>query len=94
MLKKLKNTDKNAVILYTSGTESDPKGVGLTHQNLFFNRMQVLKSLKISKKEKFFTCLPFFHSFGLGIGVLLPVLHGCKYFYIQHLCIFKLFRKL
>ena len=34
MLKKL-NTDKNAVILYTSGTESDPKGVGLTHQNLF-----------------------------------------------------------
>ena len=79
MLKKL-NTDKNAVILYTSGTESDPKGVGLTHQNLFFNRMQVLKSLKISKKEKFFTCLPFFHSFGLGIGVLLPVLHGCKVF--------------
>ena len=42
--------------------------------------MQVLKSLKISKKEKFFTCLPFFHSFGLGMGVLLPVLHGCKVF--------------
>ncbi len=67
-----------AVILYTSGTESDPKGVGLSHENLYANRMQVLKTLNIDKKEKFFTCLPFFHSFGLGIGVLLPVLSGCK----------------
>ena len=67
-----------AVILYTSGTESDPKGVGLSHENLYANRMQVLKTLNIGKKEKFFTCLPFFHSFGLGIGVLLPVLSGCK----------------
>ena len=40
--------------------------------------MQVLEALKINKYEKFFTCLPFFHSFGLGIGVLLPVLSGCK----------------
>ena len=70
--------DNVAVILYTSGTESDPKAVGLTHQNLFANRMQVLEALKINKYEKFFTCLPFFHSFGLGIGVLLPVLSGCK----------------
>ena len=70
--------DDVAVILYTSGTESDPKAVGLTHQNLFANRMQVLEALKINKYEKFFTCLPFFHSFGLGIGVLLPVLSGCK----------------
>ena len=67
-----------AVILYTSGTESDPKGVGLSHENLYANRMQVIKTLNIEKKEKFFTCLPFFHSFGLGIGVLLPVLSGCK----------------
>ena len=77
--KKL-NKNQLAVILYTSGTESDPKGVGLTHENLFFNRTQVLKSLKIDRNEKFFTCLPFFHSFGLSIGVLLPILHGCKVF--------------
>ena len=77
--KKL-NENQLAVILYTSGTESEPKGVGLTHQNLFSNRMQVLESLKINRTEKFFTCLPFFHSFGLGIGVLLPVLYGCKVF--------------
>mgnify|MGYP001177315291 FL=1 len=77
--KKLEE-NQSAVILYTSGTESDPKGVNLTHQNLFSNRMQVLESLKINRNEKFFTCLPFFHSFGLGIGVLLPILYGCKVF--------------
>lgn len=76
--KQKSRTDNVAVILYTSGTESDPKAVGLTHQNLFANRMQVLEALKINKYEKFFTCLPFFHSFGLGIGVLLPILSGCK----------------
>ena len=79
-LEKKLNKNQLSVILYTSGTESDPKGVGLTHQNLFSNRMQVLETLKIDKNEKFFTCLPFFHSFGLGIGVLLPILYGCKVF--------------
>jgi len=78
LISKNKSFKNLAVILYTSGTESDPKGVGLSHENLYANRIQVLKTLKIDKKEKFFTCLPFFHSFGLGIGVLLPVLSGCK----------------
>ena len=78
--KKIQTNSGNSVILYTSGTESDPKGVGLSHKNLFTNRMQVLKALQIGRKEKFFTCLPFFHSFGLGIGVLLPILSGCKVF--------------
>ena len=76
-LEKKLNKNQLSVILYTSGTESDPKGVGLTHQNLFSNRMQVLETLKIDKNEKFFTCRPFFHSFGLGIGVLLPILIIC-----------------
>ena len=74
------NSNQTAVILFTSGTESEPKAVGLTHKNLYTNREQVLKALKIRKNDKFFTCLPFFHSFGLGIGVLLPILSGCKVF--------------
>tara|TARA_B100000575_G_scaffold293751_1_gene306199 strand:- start:954 stop:2447 length:1494 start_codon:yes stop_codon:yes gene_type:complete len=78
--KKKFSSDKLAVILYTSGTESEPKGVGLSHKNLFANREQVLKTLKVNKSDKFFTCLPFFHSFGLGIGTLLPILSGCKVF--------------
>ena len=72
------NPDKVAVVLYTSGTEGKPKGVELSHNNLNKNREQVISQLPLLDNEKFFVCLPFFHSFGLGIGVLLPVLSGFK----------------
>ncbi len=79
-----RNANDPALILYTSGTESSPKGVVLSHKNLYINRSQVLRSLDLNSKknkiEKFFTCLPFFHSFGIGIGVLLPILNGHKVF--------------
>ena len=78
---KVNRDSKNAaVILYTSGTENSPKGVMLSHNNLYENRRQVLEVLKLNKEEKFFTCLPFFHSFGLGVGILLPILNGYKVF--------------
>lgn len=75
-----RNENNVAVILYTSGTEGSPKGVMLTHKNLYENRKQILNVLNIQKGEKFFTCLPFFHSFGLGVGVLLPILNNFKVF--------------
>lgn len=75
-----RNENNVAVILYTSGTEGNPKGVMLTHKNLYENRKQILNVLNIQKNEKFFTCLPFFHSFGLGVGVLLPILNNFKVF--------------
>jgi len=78
--KIIRNINSVAVILYTSGTESSPKGVMLSHKNLFENRKQVLQHLNINKGEKFFTCLPFFHSFGLGVGILLPILNNLKLF--------------
>ena len=78
---KVNRDSRNAaVILYTSGTENSPKGVMLSHNNLYENRRQVLEVLKLNKEEKFFTCLPFFHSFGLGVGILLPILNGYKVF--------------
>ena len=75
-----RNQDSAAIILYTSGTEGSPKGVMLSHKNLYENRKQILNVLNIKKNEKFFTCLPFFHSFGLGVGVLLPILNNFKVF--------------
>jgi len=73
-------TSPSNIFLFTSGTESKPKAVYLNSDNLLANEEQVLDVLKIEQEEIFFTCLPFFHSFGLGIGILLPIFTGCKLF--------------
>lgn len=69
-----------AVILFTSGTEGTPKGVVLSHYNLQSNRYQVAARIDFSPKDRVFNVLPLFHSFGLGIGTVLPVLFGIRVF--------------
>ncbi|HJV45972.1 MAG TPA: AMP-binding protein [Bacillota bacterium] len=72
-----RSTARNGeVILFTSGSESKPKGVILTHRNLYSNVEQVLCSIGITSKDKIFNALPMFHSFGLTAGTFLPILSG------------------
>lgn len=66
----------NELILFTSGSESKPKGVVLTHANLYANIQQVTSVIDITSRDKFFNALPMFHSFGLTAGTLLPVVKG------------------
>ncbi len=72
-----------AIIIYTSGTTSKPKGVMLTFENLQFNIISWLEVVKQSEDDIVLLALPFFHIFGLtltllstmyvgGMGVLLP----------------------
>ncbi len=70
--------DDAAVILFTSGSEADPKAVVLTHRNLLTNCGQILEASPIGKHEVMFSALPHFHAFGLTAGVLLPLLNGMK----------------
>ena len=68
--------DSSAVILFTSGSEGDPKGVELTHANLLANIRQMCSVIDLMDQDRFFTALPLFHSFGLSIGLLLPLVQG------------------
>jgi acyl-[acyl-carrier-protein]-phospholipid O-acyltransferase/long-chain-fatty-acid--[acyl-carrier-protein] ligase len=65
-----------AVILFTSGSEGDPKAVELTHQNLLANIRQMLAVIDLVDTDRFFNALPLFHAFGLTIGALLPLVRG------------------
>src|SRR6185436_21157322 len=74
------NPHAPAVILFTSGTEGDPKGVVLSHFNIVANVHQVLAHVPeaLGLDDVLFNPLPTFHCFGPTAGALLPLLGGMK----------------
>lgn len=67
-----------AVILFTSGTEGEPKGVALSHANILANVEQVRAHIALYTSDIVFNPLPTFHSFGLTVGALMPIYLGIK----------------
>jgi acyl-[acyl-carrier-protein]-phospholipid O-acyltransferase/long-chain-fatty-acid--[acyl-carrier-protein] ligase len=70
--------ESTAVILFTSGTEGEPKGVALSHKNLLANVEQVRTHIGLYPADVLFNPLPTFHCFGLTVGALMPLLLGIK----------------
>ena len=65
-----------AVVLFTSGSESLPKAVPLTHANLLANMRDFLKIVSFRPDDRVIGILPPFHSFGLTVTVALPLCSG------------------
>lgn len=70
-----------AVILFTSGSEGDPKGVVLSHRNLLANVQQVATRISFNASDVVLNVLPLFHSFGLMGACLVPLFSGVRSFY-------------
>ncbi len=67
-----------AVVLFTSGSEKAPKAVPLTHANILADQRAAMAALKVDRHNSTLGFLPMFHSFGLTVTGLLPLLVGVK----------------
>lgn len=68
--------DDTLMILFTSGSEKEPKGVQLTHKNITSNYESLMKAYKFSSDDIFLANLPYFHIFGQTANLWVPLAEG------------------
>jgi acyl-[acyl-carrier-protein]-phospholipid O-acyltransferase/long-chain-fatty-acid--[acyl-carrier-protein] ligase len=68
--------DDSAVILFTSGSEKDPKAVQLTHRNISSNIENFGNYVELSESDILLANLVFFHIFGLTVNLWVPFYYG------------------
>ncbi|MGJ8697258.1 MAG: AMP-binding protein [Verrucomicrobiaceae bacterium] len=71
-----KKGDDEAILLFTSGSSGEPKGVPLSHRNLLANVTQFGTQLCLAEDAKLLGCLPLFHSLGCTVTLWFPVIEG------------------
>jgi acyl-[acyl-carrier-protein]-phospholipid O-acyltransferase/long-chain-fatty-acid--[acyl-carrier-protein] ligase len=69
-----------AVIVFTSGSEGLPKGVAHSHISLLSNNYQTITCFGFTGDDIIFDAMPLFHTMGLNLLFLMPVLTGSKCF--------------
>ncbi|MCK5759651.1 MAG: AMP-binding protein [Candidatus Delongbacteria bacterium] len=71
-----KKLDDIAVLLFTTGSEKEPKAVMLSHDNILSNVEAIQQEFYIGPDDMFAGVLPLFHIFGLTTSFFLPLLSG------------------
>lgn len=69
---------------YTSGTTGFPKGVMLTHYNIINNGKNIGDCMGFTEKDRLCIPVPFFHCFGLVLGILASITHGSTIVPVDH----------
>lgn len=69
---------ETAAVLFTSGSEALPKAVPLSHTNILTNARDVLKIVDLTSQDAMIGFLPPFHSFGLSVNMVLPLVAGLR----------------
>lgn len=71
-----KGGDSEAILLFTSGSSGNPKGVALTHRNVMANVVQFSSRLGMNSSDSILGSLPLFHSFGCTVTLWFPIISG------------------
>ena len=77
-LRKGRRGDDEAILLFTSGSSGEPKGVPLTHRNVLANVCQFGTRLSLPPGGGILGSLPLFHSLGCTATLWFPVIEGVK----------------
>jgi len=85
--------DENALaeLFYTSGTSANPKGVMLTHRNIYLHALNVCMGFQIENGAVELHTIPLFHANGWGVAHFLTLLGG-KHVMIQRFETKEVFR--
>ena len=83
-----------AVILYTSGTTADPKGVVLTHANLLAEKDGAFSVVRVDETDVVLGVLPLFHSLAQMANLLLPFSIGAHVVFLETLATQELLKAL
>ncbi len=70
--------DAMTVILFTSGTTAQPKGVMLSHRNITSNIMDVCRICQVYESDKTLSILPIHHTYECTLGMLLVLYRGAS----------------
>lgn len=75
--------DSPAAILYTAGSDAQPKGVILTHRNLLSNVAGVQEMARLTAKDIYLGVLPMSHAFALLGTLVAPTVTGASSYYLD-----------
>lgn len=78
MRRKRAVSRRNEMVLFTSGSEYKPRGIVLSHANIFANVQQTRSVIDFETSHRILNSMPMFHSFGLTAGMFLPLLTGIQ----------------
>lgn len=70
--------DELRILLFTSGTTGNAKGVCLSQRNICSNILSIYGIVKVRKSDLFFSILPLHHTYECTIGFLLPIYSGAS----------------